>query len=308
MKKQLVTGKKILLFIDTGDNCRCPLAKGYLSRLLAQRNIDYIDIRTAGVMTPTGLLPTPEVVQLLAEDGIDIRRHRSRPLTLDLINSADLILGMTPIHVQKAIRMTEDARGKTFLLKEYVGSTGKNIQIPDPMGGTLEIFKKCYSDVRQCLTRLVELDFIAKPPEPKEVLYVDMRPFAERKKQQEDLEAAKAAEEALVKAAQRQIWEEKRAAAKAKQPKEAPVKKKVAAKPEPKPAKPKAAPTAPKSKPAAPKPKAAKPVAKAAAKPKAAPKKPAAPKPKAAPKPPKKSAPKPAKSGKPAAAKAKKKK
>lgn len=170
----------MLLFIDTGDNCRCPLASGYLQKLLEQRNIKYIDIKTAGVMTPTGLLPTPEVVQLLQEENVDIRRHRSRPLSLELIRMADLILGMTPIHVQKAIRMTDDARGKTFLLKEYVGKEGRNVQIPDPMGGTLEIFKKCFTDIRQSLQRLVEMEFIAKPPEAREMVVVDTTPAAMR--------------------------------------------------------------------------------------------------------------------------------
>jgi protein-tyrosine phosphatase len=180
LRKQLVTGKKLLLFIDTGDNCRCPLASGYLHKLLDARNIKYIDIKTAGVMTPTGLLPTPEVVQLLQEEGVDIRRHRSRPLTNELIRQADLILGMTPIHVQKAIRMTDDARGKTFLLKEYVGNSGRNVQIPDPMGGTLEIFKKCFSDIRQSLQKLVEMEFIAQPPEAREMVVVDTTPVAAR--------------------------------------------------------------------------------------------------------------------------------
>lgn len=172
MRKQLVHGKKVLLFIDTGDNCRCPLAVGYLRKLLREKGIDYIDIRHAGVMCPNDLLPTPEVVLLLQEEGEDIRKHRSRPLTLDLISQADLILGMTPIHVQKCIRWTEEAKGKTFLLKEYVGFPGKNVQIPDPMGGTMEIFKKCYVDMKQSLHKLLEMEFITTPPDPEEVTIV----------------------------------------------------------------------------------------------------------------------------------------
>lgn len=180
MKKQLVTEKKVLLFIDTGDNCRCPMAAGYLQKLLDQRGIKYIEIRTAGVMTPTGLLPTPEAVQLLDEENVNIRRHRSTPLTIDMIKRADLILGMTPFHVQRAIRQAEEARGKTFLLKEYVGREGRNTQIADPMGGTLEIFKKCFSEIRASLNRLVEMEFVTEPPAPKERVVVDTTPQALR--------------------------------------------------------------------------------------------------------------------------------
>jgi protein-tyrosine-phosphatase len=162
----LAYDKKTILFIDTGDNCRCPMAAGFFLKLLEQRGIKHIDIRTAGVMTPTGLLPTPEAVQLLQDEGVDIRRHRSRPLTREMIKRADLILGMTPFHVQSALRINEEARGKTFLLKEYVGRDGKNTQIADPMGGTLEIFKRCFSEIRASLHRLVEMEIVTKPPRP----------------------------------------------------------------------------------------------------------------------------------------------
>jgi len=76
------------------------------------KGIKHVEIRTSGVMTPTGLLPTPESVQLLKEEGVDISRHRSTPLNIETIKRADLILGMTPFHVQRAIRQAEEARGK----------------------------------------------------------------------------------------------------------------------------------------------------------------------------------------------------
>lgn len=170
MRKQLVSGKKLLLFVDTGDNCRCPLAIGYLTKLLSQKGIDYIDLRHMGVMTPNDLLPTPEVVQLLKEEGVDIRYHRSRPVNDDLIRQADLVLGFTAIHVQTCLRRVPDSKPKTFLLKDYVGLGHTGDQIHDPMGSTMEIFKKYFSDIKLALQRLVEMEFITAPPEPTEVV------------------------------------------------------------------------------------------------------------------------------------------
>lgn len=169
------------------------MAAGYLQKLLDQRGIKYIEIKTAGVMTPTGLLPTPEAVQLLDEENVNIRRHRSTPLTVEMIKRADLILGMTPFHVQRAIRQAEEARGKTHLLKEYVGREGRNTQIADPMGGTLEIFKKCFSEIKASLNRLVEMPFITEPPAPKERVVVDTTPQALREQLQTAQEAIKEA-------------------------------------------------------------------------------------------------------------------
>lgn len=263
MKKPAITEKKILLFIDTGDNCRCPMAFGYLTKLLDAKNIKYIEIITAGVMTPTGLLPTPEAVQLLHEEHVDIRRHRSRPLTEDMIRRADLILGMTPFHVQRAIRQCEDARSKTFLLKEYVGREGRNTQIADPMGGTLEIFKKCFSEIKQSLNRLMDMDFATQPPVPRERTLVDTTPDAVR---QQIATAAEAMKEARQKAKPKPVAKPEQSKAKPRpmaMTPPAPAAGKPAVKPTPK-AMPKVSPAAAtKPKPAAP--VAAKPAAAAAA-------------------------------------------
>ena len=175
--------KIVILFVDTGDNCRCPMAKGYMQKLLDDRGIRHVEIRTAGAMTTNDLKPQEEAKTVLGEEGVNIDRHRSRPLKWAQIRDADLILGMTPIHVQRAlfvsdrerdnapVRPEEHARGKTFLLKEYVGHEGKHTQIADPMGGTLEIFRKAFTDIRNSLKVLIDMDIIQKtkpdpPPAP----------------------------------------------------------------------------------------------------------------------------------------------
>ncbi len=198
MRKQLVSGKKLLLFVDTGDNCRCPLAIGYLTKLLNQKNIDYIELKHMGVMTPNDLLPTPEVVQLLKEEGVDIRYHRSRPVNDDLIRQADLVLGFTAIHVQTCLRRVPDAKGKTFLLKDYVGLAHTGDQIHDPMGSTMEIFKKYFGEIKQSLQRLVEMEFITAPPEPKEVVILPtiIKPSFNQEPELPAYEAETAAEKA----------------------------------------------------------------------------------------------------------------
>src|SRR5690606_16956488 len=94
----------------------------------------------------------------------------SRPINDDLIRQADLGIGFTAIHVQTCYRKVPECKSKTFLLKEYVGLGHTGDQIHDPMGSTMEIFKKYFNEIKQSLQRLVEMDFIALPPEPKEVV------------------------------------------------------------------------------------------------------------------------------------------
>lgn len=158
--------RKTILFLCTGDTCRGPMAAGYMRKVLEERNLKDAEVRSAGVMTATGLLSTPEAIQLLEGVGVDLKRHRSSQLTPELVRKADLILGMTPFHVQFALRMSEDAKDKTFLFKEFTGSDPKNYQITDPMGHTLEVYKRVFREIRQACEYLAEKEILSgKAPE-----------------------------------------------------------------------------------------------------------------------------------------------
>ena len=62
--------KKILLFLCTGNTCRSPMAAAYMRKLLGENKFKNIEVRTAGVMTAAGLIPTTEVIQIMdAEIG-----------------------------------------------------------------------------------------------------------------------------------------------------------------------------------------------------------------------------------------------
>ena len=163
--------KKLIIFISTGDTCRAPMASGYFRKLLKEREMHHIEVRDAGIMTVSGLRATAEAIQVLDTVDVDLRRHSSRKLSNESIKRADLILGMSSFHVQTALRQTEHAKNKTVLLKEFVDWEHKNVQISDPMGGTLEVYKKCFQEIKEACDRLVDHPAIAElepTPEPAE--------------------------------------------------------------------------------------------------------------------------------------------
>lgn len=162
--------RKMILLLCTGNTCRSPMAAGYLRHLIQKKEITNVEVRSAGVMTVTGLRASQEAAQVMADCQIDLSRHRSSQLSPEIIRKADLILGMSPLHVQTALRMSDEARNKTFLLKEYARSDLKNIQIADPMGCTLEVFKKVFKEIRSACERLSNMEIVtglpdANPPE-----------------------------------------------------------------------------------------------------------------------------------------------
>jgi protein-tyrosine phosphatase len=54
----------------------------------------------------------------MADRGLDLSAHRSRRVDADMLEAADLVIGMAREHVREAAVLYPDALTKTFTLKE----------------------------------------------------------------------------------------------------------------------------------------------------------------------------------------------
>jgi len=135
------------------------MAAGHLRKLLEDAGTKNIEVRSAGVMTVPGLLATSESKQMLTQAGVELRRHLSTPMTVDLLRRADLILGMTPLHIQQALRLEPSIRDRAFLFKEFTRTDLRKVQIEDPMGNTLEVYKRVFREIRIANQRLIRMPF-----------------------------------------------------------------------------------------------------------------------------------------------------
>src|SRR5438067_12160437 len=88
------TRTKRILLVCTGNICRSPLAAALLDRALAQRGIDGIEVGSAGTGAWDGA-PVSEGAYLVGlERGLDLSAHRTRLLTRELVEAAELLLHM----------------------------------------------------------------------------------------------------------------------------------------------------------------------------------------------------------------------
>jgi len=139
-----------ILFICTGNLCRSPMAAAMLRARLAQDpQRRGWEVTSAGLWAEEGLPASPHTVAVMAERGYDLSDHRSRPVTPELIRRADLILGMTPHHVEALRLAFPDAAGKIHLLAEMVGAS---YGVEDPYGQSL----LAYQAVADELEHLIE--------------------------------------------------------------------------------------------------------------------------------------------------------
>jgi protein-tyrosine phosphatase len=94
------------------------MAEGLLRSHLATAGIPAA-VGSAGLL-PGGSPAASHAVAVLAERGIDLRRHRSRMLDAALARSTPLVIGMARRHVREAVVTYGAAIERTFTLKEIV--------------------------------------------------------------------------------------------------------------------------------------------------------------------------------------------
>jgi protein-tyrosine-phosphatase len=143
-------GKTILL-VCTGNTCRSVMAQGILQELLREMAEDEpLHVLSAGVAASLGAEASEEAMLILEERGIDIGRHRSRPVSESLLAGADLVLAMTRSQSQMMKRIFPGHAEKIYSLKEYVGEEG---DIEDPIGMPVAVYRKTSKKMERLLLK-----------------------------------------------------------------------------------------------------------------------------------------------------------
>ena len=92
-----------------------------------------------------GARATPQAVDAVKGIGADLSKHRSRPLSLELIHQADVIFAMQRSHLQAVTSLVPAASEKTFTLDP-------SGDVEDPIGGDASL----YNELAVTLRGLIE--------------------------------------------------------------------------------------------------------------------------------------------------------
>jgi len=111
---------------------------------------------SAGLGAVEGQPPSSYAIQAMKELDLDISGLRSRPLTAELIQQADYILGMTHSHVDTVALLYPQAADKIFLLREFDDTLDPfEKDISDPIGGSYEVYVNCRDQIEQGIASLL---------------------------------------------------------------------------------------------------------------------------------------------------------
>ena len=120
MKDEVSPGQTQLsvLVVCTGNQCRSPMAAAMLERDLGQRSLA-VRVESAGFVSEGAPCP-PEVDKVMAALGYDLSGHRSRMVGESVLESADLVIGMTRQHLIDISLTAPPAKARAFTLVELV--------------------------------------------------------------------------------------------------------------------------------------------------------------------------------------------
>ena len=140
-----------VLFVCTGNTCRSPMAEALLKEISEERNLE-IQVDSAGVFAPEGQAASLNAVEVVG--NVDIQEHKSKMLTKELMDWAELVLVMTKSHLSMVENMYPEEKEKTHLLLDYTEYVEKDVS--DPYGGSLEEYERVKLQLEGAIFALLE--------------------------------------------------------------------------------------------------------------------------------------------------------
>lgn len=133
-----------LVFVCTGNTCRSPMAQAIFTDMAKDCGIDFTT-GSAGLHAQNGMPASENAVLACGEIGLDLSGHSSKSIRNEDLTAVDLFVVMTMAHAQALMAMGVP-NNKIYILN-----------VSDPFGGNLQVYRDCRDEIRDRLIILLEL-------------------------------------------------------------------------------------------------------------------------------------------------------
>ena len=141
---------RAVLFICHGNLCRSPYAAGAFLRLLPGDVGKGTRVSSAGFLG-SGIPAPTQAVAAAAARHVDLSTHRSRIVTTQRLDDADVIVVMDPKQAQAVQHRFGTPKHLMIVLGDIDPAPGAARVILDPVHQPREVFDACYARIDRCL-------------------------------------------------------------------------------------------------------------------------------------------------------------
>jgi protein-tyrosine-phosphatase len=146
----------MILFVCTGNTCRSPLAEVLAREGAARCGLGQVEVASAGTFAVEGQPASALAVKAASRRGLDLSGHRSRPLTAELIQGADMVVAMTPAHLEAVVHLAPGAGAALATQFLPAGHPLAGTPVPDPLGGSEADYERTAAVLGECVESIFE--------------------------------------------------------------------------------------------------------------------------------------------------------
>jgi protein-tyrosine phosphatase len=146
-----------VLFVCKGNICRSPFAEHVAQRLGRDGYARGVIFASAGLHVSRPNSPPEEAIRVAERFGVGLERHRSQPISQELMDTFDVIVAMEVWQYAELNTRYPRNRGKVVVLPmldpaalaKAKGYAAFNIE--DPYGRSSDAFEQCFSRIERCV-------------------------------------------------------------------------------------------------------------------------------------------------------------
>ena len=145
-----------VVFVCLGNICRSPIAERVAERAAADAGITGVEFTSAGTISEKYDDPMDHrAAAVLKEYGYRYADHRARRITEARIESADLVVAMENVHLERVLELAPDP-SRVRLLTDFDPAAVPGSGVPDPWFGSDAGFYDTLTAIEAAMPGLLE--------------------------------------------------------------------------------------------------------------------------------------------------------